>query len=93
MTEENKQWYIEAIGKLGLPTVLLCVIIFGMWQAGKYVSGEVIGPLMKSHIEFVTESTNTLRVMQENGRQSLLKIEATTTQTAADVKQLLERGE
>ena len=86
MTDESNHWLSDAIRTHGLPSVLVCVFVVGLWRAGVYISTEVIQPMLQTHLEFVKESTDLMRQMQENGRESLIRIEKNTDEILESVR-------
>ena len=84
-TPKQSIW-IESIKTLGLPTVLLVTVLIMLWRAGKYISTDVIKPMLESHLQFVKESTETLEQIQTNGRDALIRIDNNTTETLRILK-------
>ena len=46
-------WWISTINRLGLPTALLCVILFMLWQGGVWTADNVAMPIVKKQVEFI----------------------------------------
>jgi len=63
MTEENEEakspWWITTINRLGLPTALLCVILFMLWRGGVWVADHVAIPIVSKQIEFINSASKT----------------------------------
>jgi hypothetical protein len=102
MSEEtHKQpWWVETIKTLGLPTTFLVIVLVMVWRGGKWVSSDVIMPLVHRQMEFIDTATKTLsdtqlassavQQGQSKGFDNLKQIDDTTTQTSVDVKRILE---
>jgi len=95
MPEETvqKQWWISAIEKLGVPTVYLVILTIACWRIGVYVSTEIVSPIVDAHIKALDAHiavanalAATIDEARENGRESLLKIEKTTEETLKILK-------
>ncbi len=61
MPEENEEakspWWISTINRLGLPTALLCIILFMLWQGGVWTANNVAMPIVKKQVEFIDSAS------------------------------------
>lgn len=63
MDPEKPPWYMDAIRTLGLPTVFLCALLYGIWTAGSWAASTIIVPLFEKQMEFIDEASQMTREM------------------------------
>lgn len=80
---EKIHWAVDAIKNLGVPTAILCVLTYGIWQAAGWTGENVLKPL-------VQHQTKMMESLSESSKQqadALGKIQ----QSISNQEEILEK--
>ena len=56
--EESKSpWWVVVINRLGLPTALLCVLLFMLWRGGVWIADNVFVPIVAKQIAYIESAS------------------------------------
>ena len=80
---EKIHWAVDAIKNLGVPTAILCVLTYGIWQAAGWASENVLKPL-------VQHQTKMMESLEDSSRQQTVALEK-IQESIANQEELLEK--
>ena len=58
-------WWVVVINRLGLPTALLCVLLFMLWRGGVWVADNVVVPIVAKQIAYIESASQVSRDVVE----------------------------
>jgi hypothetical protein len=83
---EKQPWWMETAKQLGMPTVFLLLLLWMVYEGGKWTGNNVIAPIAKKQIEFIEKAS----VMTEQMSRTIDSIDQRMEESAISIRATAE---
>jgi hypothetical protein len=83
---DKQPWWMETAKQLGMPTVFLLLLLWMVYEGGKWTGNNVIAPIAKKQIEFIEKAS----VMTDQMSRTIDSIDHRMEESARSIKATAE---